>query len=556
MKEVNRFFALLVLLFVVMGLCACTAPSEPNAEEGPAVPSGGNLIKGTPIKVSLLFFNDLHGYLEPFKVKDKSGNEVEVGGIARLAAEVKRVRAENEEAGVQTFVLVAGDILQGTPMSTVFEGEPDIKALNMIGVDAMTVGNHEFDFGQDNFLKLKAMAAFPFLSANLFREDSGEALAAPRVSLPLNGGLELTVIGVTTRQLLVTTRAENVRGIEVRDPIERVKATFSDAPKGPVVLLSHSKAITDETIARELPGLAAIIGGHDQVLMNPHKRVGDVAIFQAFEKGRYLGRLDLEVNPRDGKARIVDSGYKAITGDMPPDPDVDALVSSYKARLDDRFDEVIGEALVFLDGERERIRYEETNLGNFVADTMRESTGVDVALINGGAIRSSVNKGPVTLGDLFRAMPYANEIVILELQGSELLLALDRAYSATREDEDGGFLHVSGLRVTVRGKEVALAEFAGSGHEVRPDAAYRVAAPDFIAEGGDGYALFKDKIVYKTGSPLRELIVDVFRSRGKVSAEVDGRFVRVRPPRPIPYPQNENDNMKEPVKLDSTQPHR
>ena len=102
------------------------------------------------IKVTVLFFNDIHGHLMPFKVKAEDG-EREVGGIARMATLIKKIRTENDKGGGKTFLLVAGDILQGTPMSTVFHGEPDIKSMNAMNVDAMTVGNHEFDFGLQNF---------------------------------------------------------------------------------------------------------------------------------------------------------------------------------------------------------------------------------------------------------------------------------------------------------------------------------------------------------------------------------------------------------------------
>ncbi|HQG31272.1 MAG TPA: metallophosphoesterase, partial [Deltaproteobacteria bacterium] len=116
------------------------------------------------IALTILFFNDLHGHLQPFEIKDEKGVR-EVGGIARMAALIRDIRQENSRRGVRTVVLMAGDMLQGTPMSTVFKGEPDIKCLNVMGLDAACVGNHEFDFGLDNFLKLKSQAGFPFLSA-------------------------------------------------------------------------------------------------------------------------------------------------------------------------------------------------------------------------------------------------------------------------------------------------------------------------------------------------------------------------------------------------------
>jgi len=178
-----------------------------------------------PLNVTVLFFNDTHGHLQPFKVKTDTG-KIEVGGIARLAALVENIRIENTRKGVRTFLLLAGDILQGTPMSTVFQGRPDVECFNAMTVNAMTVGNHEFDFGFRNFLDLKKMAEFPFLSSNIIRKDSGNLICEPSISFSLTQNISLSVIGATTRDLLITTRPDNVKQVTVLDSIQTVKDVF------------------------------------------------------------------------------------------------------------------------------------------------------------------------------------------------------------------------------------------------------------------------------------------------------------------------------------------
>ena len=123
------------------------------------------------------------------------------------------------------------------------------------------------------------------------------------------------------------------------------------------------------------------------------------------------------------------------------DPRIDGIIARYRAKLESRFKEVIGESRVFLDAERERIRYEETNLGNFVTDLVRDYSGARFALINSGSLRASIDAGPITLEDVYKTMPYANEVVVIELTGAELRQALTRSVMGTRDDEDGGFLH-------------------------------------------------------------------------------------------------------------------
>jgi 2',3'-cyclic-nucleotide 2'-phosphodiesterase (5'-nucleotidase family) len=216
--------------------------------------------------------------------------------------------------------------------------------------------------------------------------------------------------------------------------------------------------------------------------------------------------------------------YLPIDASIAPDPAVQNLVETYRVQLDAKFSEVIGTAEVFLDGERERIRYEETNLGNFVTDIMRSYTGAEIALLNAGSLRASIDEGEITLEDVFKTMPYENELVMVELPGAEVQAALARAVMGSRADEDGGFLHVSGLRFTVRGK--TLEGIMAGKAPLDLARTYKVAITDFMLSGGDGYQVFVGKPAVKTGLPLRELIVDTIRARGKVKAEKEGRITR------------------------------
>ncbi len=201
------------------------------------------------------------------------------------------------------------------------------------------------------------------------------------------------------------------------------------------------------------------------------------------------------------------------------------ILKAYNAKLDTTFKEVIGESLVSMDGERGRIRYEETNLGNFVTDIMREYTGADVAFLNAGSIRASLNRGPVTIESIFKVMPYPNEIIVTKVTGADILEALTRSVRDNRDDEDGGFLHVSGIRFRVKGKQVEDAAIGGV--PVDPARTYSVTITDFMYSGGDGHKAFIGKPATMTGLPLRELLVDTIRKRKTVEAAVEGRITRV-----------------------------
>jgi len=234
------------------------------------------------------------------------------------------------------------------------------------------------------------------------------------------------------------------------------------------------------------------------------------------------------------------SAYIPVVAGMPEDARVAAVVADYDKRLGEKFKEVIGSSEVFLDGERERIRYEETGLGNFVADIMRAHTGAQIAFLNAGSLRASIKQGPVTVEDVFMAMPYANELMTTQLTGKEIVAVLTRAVMSAREEEDGGFLQVSGISFAVSGKKPTDIRVDGDGRPLDPQASYTVVVPDFLSTGGDGHAVFKGKQYIKTGTPLRELIIDTFRQRGSVSAQKEGRIRRAdesvsRAPWPRPW---------------------
>jgi 2',3'-cyclic-nucleotide 2'-phosphodiesterase (5'-nucleotidase family) len=296
--------------------------------------------------------------------------------------------------------------------------------------------------------------------------------------------------------------------------------------KGPVILLSHSRHRTDRKLAAELPQLTAIIGGHDHLLFAPYRLVNGVPIFEALDNGRYLGRMDLAANPLTGETLLESSRYLPITADLPQDPAVARIVVDYQDRLGERFKAVIGHSEVLLDGKRKHVRYEETAMGDFVTDVMRTYTGADIAIVNAGALRADIGPGPVTLEDVFRALPFENEIIRVQLSGRDLLAALKRSVRGTREDEDGGFLQVSGIRFTIKGHRVSAVQVGSPPRNLDPEAAYAVAMPDFLATGGDGYTLFENKPSLNTRLSLRDVVVDAIRSRAAITTRCDDRIVR------------------------------
>jgi 2',3'-cyclic-nucleotide 2'-phosphodiesterase (5'-nucleotidase family) len=480
-----------------------------------------------PVEVTLLFFNDAHGYLQPHALETDQG-PTEDGGLARMAYLVRMIRDENRRRHVPTFVLCAGDMLQGTLLSTLFKGQADVAVYNALGVDAVAVGNHEFDYGLANFLDLQQKAHFAYISSNLARRSTGKQLVPASRQLLLTETLTLTVVGATTPELALTTHPDNVRDLKVHDPLQTVAQAYARVKdQGPVLLLSHNRHAQDRALARALPGLAAIIGGHDHLLLDPPVTIGTVPIFQAGAKGRFLGRLDLTIDPDTYGTTIRAYRYIPISAEIPDDPKVAGLIAAYRQKMGQAFDEVLGHAPIRLPADRQIIRYEETALGNWVTDVMRTSSGADLALLNSGSIRAGIEKGPISLDDVFRALPFDNEIVLVSLSGDQLWQVLNRAVMAERHEQDGGFLQVSGLYLTVAKRQITHVHVGQKAQLLDPQRRYRVAITDFLAAGGDGYSLFKTIAKEYTGLPLRELVIDHIRRSRELTARIEGRIARL-----------------------------
>lgn len=470
-------------------------------------------------RLTLLHFNDFHGQLESYEAPD---THQPVGGIARLAGLLEQIRAEDPKRPV--LLLFAGDLLQGSMTSTLFLGRPDIKLLEQMGVDAMTVGNHELDFGQDNLRKLAGMVSFPLLSANLEAEPEPLPVQAFARCAPA-GGPRIAVLGLTTDELVTTTHPKNAQGIAMQDPLE-VAARLApelDREAELLIVLSHLGFAADQALAERVPGIDLIVGGHNHYAFEQPREVNGVLILQAGERGRYLGRLDLEME--GDRLRPLSYRLLPVDATTAESPAVAAKVAKLVERADAEVLEVVGTARVTLDASREVLRRGEGAFGNLVADLARELTGAQVALINAGGIRATIPAGPVRIKEIVQAFPFRNELVVGRLSGAALQAVLDRSAALDPLDNPGGFLQVSGLRMTLRDGKAQQVTVGDA--PLDPAAEYRVVAPDFLAAGGDGYEELKGlRDPVATGRILSDMLVEAFRTRGEVDAAIDGRIRR------------------------------
>ncbi len=469
--------------------------------------------------LTILHINDFHGALQPTR---PAAERPEEGGAARLAALVKAERTPT------TLFLAAGDLLQGTNLSNLFAGQPAIEAFNLMGLDASAVGNHEFDNRQPALGERAAAARFPFLAANI----TGDGPWKPAVILTV-GSLRVALFGLTTEETPVATHPRNVKGLVFGDPVATARRLVAELrPQADlIVALTHLGVEEDEKLAAAVPGIDVIVGGHTHTKIEQPETIGGALVLQAYERGVFLGRLDLDVT--DGKVTAHRYRLLPVTAAGGEDPAVAALVTGYQQRLCDRMNEPVGTALVDLEGGKEAMRTRETNLGDLVADAMREAAGADVALVNGGTIRAGIPAGPVTRGTIYNALPFDNWLISFAITGKELREALETGVARV-EVRDGGFSQVSGMSFTFDPKAPAgsrIVAVSVGGQPLDESHRYVIATHDFLAAGGNGYTVFAghDPVYNDSGRWLRVVLEDWWRRRGNVAYATDGRIAEVRP---------------------------
>lgn len=512
---VKILLPVLLSLVVAVSFCSCVVNNKNENQH----PSG---------KLTLLFFNDFHGHLMPFSrfYKDKHFS----GGIARMASLIKSVENENKNSRAETLVLSGGDNLQGTPMSTAYRGEAEIKAFNAMGLDATVIGNHDFDFGYERLLELKEMAKFPILSANIYQINNSDLAFLPYVLRRLPNGLTVGIIGLSTIETPITTHPLNVEALRFSRPELAMQRYIDviDSRTDVIVVLSHLGVDTDKEIARMYPEVDVILGGHTHTKLAEPIFIGKTMICQTGDNGVHLGRLDLDV--KNDRATMIRHDLMPVAHYVKEDAEVKALMDDYHDRLDAEISKVIGTAENFLDGERPKVRKEETNLGDLIADLMRLRTNADVALINSGAIRSSINKGEVKFEDVIRAFPMNNQLISMDISGQDLYLILSQSarllISSPLNHPSGGFLQVSGVSFKINNKG-GIEDLKVKGKAIKLVKTYKIVTLDFLASGGDGYRILKNaKNKYDTGITLQDTLIEYFKKHGSVSAKKDGRIAK------------------------------
>lgn len=473
-------------------------------------------------QVTILHVNDLHGAL--YAQAEEGG---ERGGAANLVGLIERVRAQ---AAGPVLLLDAGDAFQGTYVSNSNRGRAVIELMNLAGVDALALGNHEFDWGLEVLAARASEAAFPFLAANL-ETETGETLPWVQPYALLEAGeATVGVLGLTYHDLKTIVKAEAVAGVRSLPPAEAVRRYLPELQSKAdwSLILSHLGLEEDRALAEAFPEIPLIVGGHSHRALSRGQWVGETLIAQAGSQGAYLGQIDAACNQRQGRLERAKTTARLIkvTDAGTASAEAEAIVARWGAEAEERGSEVVGEAAVPLP----RGNGGETALGNLITDAMRatelgDGAQFDIAVHNDGGIRAGLDAGPITYAELYAVLPFDNDLVGLDLTGAQVREVLENGM-----DDRGSRIQVSGLRYTYsmnksRGRRVV--DVTVHGERLDPERIYRVVTIDYL-QTNPKYRLslgLGTNVAY--GGLCLEAVIAYVRAHSPVSPAVEGRIERI-----------------------------
>ena len=450
----------------------------------------------------------------------------DVGGLARVATLKKQVAA----AGRTPFLVIAGDFLSPSVASSVFKGAHMIAALNAAGLDLATLGNHEFDFGDDVLIERMREATFQWVVSNVVDTNTGQPIggASPYI-VKTFGSLKVGFIGLCLNTSEITgDKLKHTRIIDPAAAAGQYLPALKQAGVDVIVAVTHLTIATDRALVEQYPEIDLVIGGHEHYLIT--EADGRSLISKAGSDAKAVARIDVNRRPGGPTERFYE--LLPVTRALKDDAATSGAIASYETRLSTALDAVVGSTTVPLDGLSAHLRSSETNLGNLVADAMRAAANADIAITNSGSIRGNrvFPAGPLTRRTLIEIHPFTNVICTLAMPGRAVVEALNHGVSKLPA-QDGRFPQVSGLTLTVdRNARVGdrVLDVRVNGEPLDPNRTYTVAIPDFVLKQGDDYTTFAGQTI-RVGPEAGGLISDAIEkyvvAAHEIAPAVDGRII-------------------------------
>ncbi|OCG01192.1 bifunctional UDP-sugar hydrolase/5'-nucleotidase [Gilliamella sp. wkB112] len=511
--------------------------------------------KNKPYQITILHTNDHHGRFWQ--------NDIGEYGLAAQKTVVDQIRQEVTAKGGKLLLLSGGDINTGVPESDVLQAKPDFMGMSEIGYDAMAVGNHEFDHPLSIIREQQKWANFPFLSANTYFKNSENRVFDAYKMFDLNG-IRVAVFGLTTDDTIFLASPKNTNGVEFRATLPEAQKIITQIKTSErpdmIIAVTHmghydngehgTMAPGDVELARGLPAgdLNMIVGGHSQnpvCMASPNTRITEYVpgtpcapdqqngtwIVQAHEWGKYVGRADFiflngkltlqnyQLIPINLKKEVDNNnGTKKLeyyTKEIPQNKQLLDSLTPYQEQGKQQLLTKSGQLTGRLEGDRNIVRYQQSNMGQLLLSAFIEKTGADIGVMSGGMIRDSLIEGNITYRDILKVEPFGNSVIYFNLTGTELIDYLKVAIS--KNPGSGGYAHFKNLTITKDGDNIIDVKVKNEPIDLQKS--YRIATLDFLAAGGDGYPVTNTLPSYvDTGYRDADAVKQYFETHSPINA--------------------------------------
>lgn len=476
-------------------------------------------------KITFILTNDIYQMGETLMADGRRR-----GGFARLAAVVKAERAK----GGHVVFAHGGDTLSPSLMSGVDQGAHIMALTNSLKPDIFVPGNHEFDFGKAVFFKRMAEATFPVFAANMAGPDGRPLAGLKDRDIVTFDGVR---IGLTGAAHDGTPRMSNPEDLKFLPTVAAMKAQGEALRRDGVdivVVVMHADRAQGADLA-ETHAADVILTGHNHDLFIQFD--GRTLMVESAYDAHYVTVIDLHIETKQqGNRREVEwwPQFRVVdTATVTPDPEVAAIVAGFQQELDRQMNVPLATTAVMLDSRNATVRGREAAIGNLIADAMRDRTRADAAIMNGGGIRGGKVYDPgtaITRRDVQAELPFGNHLVVLDVKGSDLRLAVENGLSRLPAAA-GRFPQVSGMKIEFDAQRPGgnrVLAIAVGGAPLDANKTYRIAVNDFMARGSDGYSAFAaiDPLVPLEDTPLlADEVMIYLRGLGSVRSGVEGRVI-------------------------------
>ncbi|WP_394177599.1 bifunctional metallophosphatase/5'-nucleotidase [Yoonia maritima] len=491
--------------------------------------------------LTILHTNDFHARFEPISKYDSGCSSEDnaagecFGGTARLVTAIADARARTNNS----ILVDGGDQFQGTLFYTYYKGAMAAEFMNKLGYDAMTVGNHEFDDGPEVLRGFMDSVEFPVLMSNA--DVSGEPLLADvlmKSTVIEQGGEKIGLIGLTPQDTdELASPGDNIIFTDPSDAVQGEVDKLTEAGVNKIIVLSHSGYVVDQQVAANTTGVDVIVGGHSNTLLGDMDgaagsyptMVGDTAIVQAYAYGKFLGELNVTFDDA-GVLTEASGAPLLIDGQVAEDETTVARIAELAEPLEEIRNKVVAVAASAIEGNRDVCRAMECSGGNLIADAMLDRVadqGIQIAIANSGGIRASIDEGDVTMGEVLTVLPFQNTLSTFYVSGETVVAALENGVSQIEEGA-GRFPQVAGITFTVDAAAEAgsrVSDVMVAGEPIDLAATYGLVSNNYVRNGGDGYAMFKDASdAYDFGPDLADVTAEYLAEHAPYEPYTDGRI--------------------------------